>query len=281
MGANFSVVKTWIDAEVLTAADLNAEFQNVLTNLTPAGVDDESADITAMRATKDPYSGSAAVLPTSLQEEIQELRYMIAQITGKTYWYQDAEASLTPTGAILLWTTDTAPTGFLLCSGQAVNRTTYATLFALIGTTYGVGDGSTTFNVPDLRGRFPLGQDDMGGSSANRVTDTDADTLGGADGDELKDISHTHTINHTHAASSITKSGDSSSVIGENSANSYLTFIHGSATLVNITNFTAGYAMDVPYGAAGQTHAGNSGSGPAATQDIMPPFITLNYIIKT
>lgn len=63
------------------------------------------------------------------------------------------------TGEGKLWFTGTAPTGWLLCNGDAVSRTTYADLFALIGTTFGVGDGSTTFNVPDFRGRVPAGVD--------------------------------------------------------------------------------------------------------------------------
>ena len=63
----------------------------------------------------------------------------------------------TPVGMIVSFAGSTAPTGWLLCQGQAVSRTTYAKLFAVIGTTYGSGDGSTTFNVPDMRGRFPLG----------------------------------------------------------------------------------------------------------------------------
>jgi len=56
-----------------------------------------------------------------------------------------------PTGAVLMWTTNSAPTGYLLCDGTAVSRTTYAGLFAVTGTTYGVGDGSTTFNLPNLK----------------------------------------------------------------------------------------------------------------------------------
>ena len=55
------------------------------------------------------------------------------------------------------WSTTVPPAGWLICNNQAVNRTTYATLFALIGTTFGVGNGSTTFNVPDFRDRFPVG----------------------------------------------------------------------------------------------------------------------------
>jgi microcystin-dependent protein len=68
---------------------------------------------------------------------------------GQTY--------LVPTGAILPYGASTAPTNFLLCDGSAVSRSTYATLLAVIGTTYGVGNGSTTFNLPNLQGRFPLG----------------------------------------------------------------------------------------------------------------------------
>lgn len=62
------------------------------------------------------------------------------------------------------------PAGYLLCDGSAVSRTTYAALFDAIGTTHGVGDGSTTFNLPDARGRVIAGADDMGGTSANRLT---------------------------------------------------------------------------------------------------------------
>jgi len=75
-----------------------------------------------------------------------------------------------PTGTLMPFAGSTAPTGYFLCYGQAVSRTTYAALFAVIGTTYGTGDGSTTFNLPDLRGRTALGQDNMGGVAANRVT---------------------------------------------------------------------------------------------------------------
>ena len=60
--------------------------------------------------------------------------------------------------------------GWLVCNGAPVSRVTYATLFAVIGTTWGVGDGSTTFNLPDLRGTVPAGADNMGGSAASRIT---------------------------------------------------------------------------------------------------------------
>lgn len=92
-----------------------------------------------------------------------------------------------PLGGSLLFFGTTAPnSAFVLPYGQAISRTTYSPLFSLFGTTYGSGDGSTTFNVPDLRGRVPVGQDDMGGSAASRVTTAggglDGATLGAVGG---------------------------------------------------------------------------------------------------
>lgn len=65
----------------------------------------------------------------------------------------------TPTGGLLMYAGATAPAGWLVCDGAAVSRTIYAALFAVVGTTYGIGNGSTTFNLPDLRGRTPVGLD--------------------------------------------------------------------------------------------------------------------------
>lgn len=93
-----------------------------------------------------------------------------------------------PVGSGMEYWGTTEPSGWLFCYGQAISRTTYADLFAVISTTYGVGDGTTTFNLPDVRGRVVAGQDDMGGSSANRLTGltggVNGDTLGGTGGAE-------------------------------------------------------------------------------------------------
>jgi microcystin-dependent protein len=85
-----------------------------------------------------------------------------------------------PPGAMMAYGGSSAPGGYLLCDGSAVSRTTYVNLFTAISTTYGVGDGSTTFNLPDLRQRFPLGKATSGTGS----------TLGGTGGA----IDHTHTV---------------------------------------------------------------------------------------
>ena len=75
-----------------------------------------------------------------------------------------------PSGALMPFAGSSVPTGWLLCYGQAVSRTTYAALFTAIGITWGNGDGSTTFNLPDFRGRILAGADDMGGSNQNRLS---------------------------------------------------------------------------------------------------------------
>jgi microcystin-dependent protein len=98
-----------------------------------------------------------------------------------------------PVGGLLDYVGTTAPnSAFVFPYGQAVSRTTYATLFTMVSTTFGVGDGSTTFNLPDLRGRVVAGKDDMGGPSANRLTNADdglnGDTLGATGGGETQTL---------------------------------------------------------------------------------------------
>lgn len=90
-----------------------------------------------------------------------------------------------PAGAVSAFARNTAPSGWLKANGALVSRTTYAALFAAIGTTFGVGDGSTTFGLPDLRGEFIRGWDDGRGVDSGR-------TFGSAQGDDFK--SHTHGI---------------------------------------------------------------------------------------
>jgi microcystin-dependent protein len=112
------------------------------------------------------------------------------------------------------------PVNHLLCYGQAVSRTTYAALFAAIGTTHGAGDGTTTFNLPDMRGRAPVGHDSMGGVAAG-VVSLGSSNLGAAFGEQnhvlitaeipshghgVTDPGHVHGINDPSHIHSITES---------------------------------------------------------------------------
>ena len=102
-----------------------------------------------------------------------------------------------PAGIVSAFAGVTAPAGWLMCYGQAVSRTEYSALFTALSTTYGSGDGSTTFNIPDLRGRAIAGVDNMGGTAASRLTSTvltASNTLGATGGTQ------THTMTSAEIA---------------------------------------------------------------------------------
>lgn len=94
-----------------------------------------------------------------------------------------------------------APQGYLLCDGRALSRSEYAFLFQVLGTNYGGGDGSTTFNIPDLRGRAVIGLDNMGGAAAGRVQASFAGVPGGAGGEEKHQLTQGELPTHTHPVS--------------------------------------------------------------------------------
>jgi microcystin-dependent protein len=106
-------------------------------------------------------------------------------------------------GCIPFFGTAIPNSNFAFPAGQAISRTTYATLFAMIGTTYGAGDGSTTFNVPDLRGRGLFGKDNMGGTPAGRITNftmaPDGVTLGAVGGAQIVTLGIGEVPSHSHA----------------------------------------------------------------------------------
>jgi microcystin-dependent protein len=175
-------------------------------------------------------------------------------------------ANANPTGSLIMWTTGTAPTGWLLCAGAAVSRSTYAALFAVIGTTFGVGDGSTTFNVPNYTNRTPYGTTvGATGGSADAIT-----------------VSHTHTA--TTASTSLTGAivgiaesfasggGTASGVFTKTTGNTV-----GNTPVQNDSGDGGGVTFD-----ASHTHTlTTASSGSSGTNANLPPYLGINFIIKT
>jgi microcystin-dependent protein len=178
------------------------------------------------------------------------------------------------TGSLIAFAGATAPQGYVLCDGRAVSRTTYSALFRTIGTTYGAGDGSTTFNVPDLRGRAVFGADAMGGTAAGRsIALGSLAATGGTDSQTLSVAqmpAHRHGINdpgHGHPASAHAEN------VGAN-------FFGGTLGL----NWGRGDArggccvvVGVGASATGITIAPEGNGQPVS---VLNPAIAVNYLIK-
>ncbi len=145
------------------------------------------------------------------------------------------------TGTITAYAGTTAPTGYLLCDGSAINRVTYANLFTVCSTTYGIGDGATTFNIPDLRGNVPVGR---------KAADASFGTLGGTVGEKTHTLitseipSHTHTYNADNGGGATT-----ASLLGRSGA---------------------------PLGAGNTSSVGGDGA-----HNNIQPSLVINFIIKT
>jgi len=209
-------------------------------------------------------------------------------------------------GAIKPWTKTTAPDGYLLCNGAAVSRTTYADLFAVISTTYGSGDGSTTFNVPQLQGKMPQGYDGntynlagTGGANtvtvavtnnqaATNATNQSVTITGSIDNTSLTEAqlaTHSHGGNMSGAGgspnnpNSNVRSVPTSPTRGE----AFTSSVWGSAQFVG-NNTGSGTGHNHSHTLSG-TLTGNittslTGSVTASGTNSFSPFVVVNYIIK-
>jgi microcystin-dependent protein len=190
----------------------------------------------------DSGSDSPAAARADLLAAVQALNAIIAEAL--------------PAGALMAYAGATAPGGWLLCAGQAVSRTTYAALFTAIGATYGAGDGSTTFNLPDLRGRVAAGKDDMGGTAAGLLTaggsGITGTTLGAVGGAETHTLTAAQIPAHTHPITALSSRNTTSG---------------GSETIADTSNNTT------------MNTSANTGGGGAHNNT--QPTLVANYIIKT
>jgi microcystin-dependent protein len=151
--------------------------------------------------------------------------------------------TLLPAGVILPYGGSSAPAEFLICDGSAVSRTTYATLFSAIGDSYGIGDGSSTFNLPNLKGKVPVGKNSA---------ETEFDSLGEAGGSKV-------AATHTHAVSGNTGSTPSN--------------------LAGVDGY--GEGTEVAQGRSpGHSHTVSITSAAGGDVSILQPYVVTNFIIK-
>jgi microcystin-dependent protein len=171
-----------------------------------------------------------------------------------------------PTATIVPWSSASVPSGFLECNGVAVSRSTYSALFAIIGTTYGAGDGSTTFNTPDLQDNTPVGKSNnkaLGSTGgANTVTVTPAGNVGGSTANAT--LSTLQLASHSHNVPGATQ--------------------YNVGNLVTMQANIAGQNATSGNQGSGDGHSHNMSatfSGTAANPSVLQPYLALIYIIKT
>jgi microcystin-dependent protein len=230
--------------------------------------------------------------------------------TGRFFTYIDsfwveignADGALqTPTGLINPYAGLTAPTGWLICNGASVSRTTYASLFSVISTTYGVGDGSTTFTLPNLKGRMPVGLDS---------TQTEFDAMGETGGVKSVTLTeaqmplhshttpaHTHTTpNHTHSVTLGTHAHENYTTANPGSGgtgtrvdydydasgawpypqNTYNNYTNNSVSINSSGAGTSGSSS----GTTGSSSGTSGSTGGTTSVSVLQPFVVVNYIIK-
>lgn len=171
-----------------------------------------------------------------------------------------------PAGVIMVWGASSAPTNWLICDGSAVSRSTYASLFNAIGTTYGSGNGSTTFNLPDLRGRVAVGKDIEGSLS----------TLGATGGTQTVTLDINQIPSHNHGGSTSTTGAHTHSLSGSNGGSTNL-----GPSVTSNSNGDFGYLLNGGRANSAGDHSHTiSSQGGGQAHNNLQPYVVTNYIIK-
>jgi microcystin-dependent protein len=198
----------------------------------------------------DKIKDSRAVINTNFDnlntDKVETLADLGLTEPASAYNAVAISSALVPTGAISLWATSTAPTGYRICNGDEISRSTFADLFAVIGTTYGAGNGSTTFNLPNLKGRVPVGFDSA---------QTEFDALGETGGAKTHTLTEAQMPAHSHGVANNTIFRSNQTGTGEN----------------RFSTTTPTNSQDYTFVSQGDDQPHNN----------LQPYITLNYIIKT
>jgi len=195
------------------------------------------------------------------------------------------ERSSSQAGNITATARSTAPSGYLICDGSSVSRTEYSTLFAAIGTAYGVGDGSTTFGIPNLKGRVIVGVDavqpefdvrgEVGGSKAETLTTAQMPAHTHIqDAHNHTQNSHNHTQNaHGHTVLRSTTAGGGSNRFSQGPAPTSATTAEdlGTTVATNIATTATNIAAT----------ATNQNTGGGGAHNNLQPYMALQYLIKT
>jgi microcystin-dependent protein len=222
--------------------------------------------IQAPRLSIMPFSGNVGIgttEPQALLDVSGDMR-ITGDIINPTGW-------INPVGSITMYGGSSAPNGWFLCDGGAISRTTYNRLFTVIGTTFGNGDGVSTFNLPNLTNRFPANYGALGatGGSATATLATanlpaHTHTVTSLPTTSNGDHNHTFTVNITESSNSNGDSGNPKWGSGNNN--------NGTPAYYGTTDNAGSHTHTV----SGTTDSTGSGS----SFSILPPYISLNFIIK-
>ena len=176
-----------------------------------------------------------------------------------------------PTATIVPWSSASVPSGFLECNGQAVSRSTYADLFAIVATTYGSGDGSSTFNVPDLQDNVAVGKSNnkslASTGGANTVAVAASGNVGGSTANAT--LSTAQLASHSHTLRSF---------VAQQPFPQTPSISQAQTRQLSNTTFNTGSQ------GSGDGHSHNMSatfSGDTANPSVLQPYLTIIYIIKT